>query len=74
MRINRQARQDAKEENTQRRVQTKHKPYDQMNAEELAKATAEVDQEILVPRGRPTTPARRQKFNRVRHRTGRTRR
>jgi hypothetical protein len=50
---------------------SKRKPYDQMNADELAKATAEFDRESIEAPGRPATPAERRKFNRVRRRMGR---
>ena len=49
----------------------KRKSYDQMDADELAKATAEFDHESLEAPGRPATPAERRKFNRVRRKMGR---
>jgi hypothetical protein len=52
---------------------TKRKSYDQMNADELAKATAEFDAESIEAPGRAATPGERRRFNRVRRRMGRPR-
>jgi len=51
----------------------KRKPYDRMNADELAEATAEFDREAIVAPGRPATASERRKFNRVRRKMGRPR-
>jgi hypothetical protein len=49
----------------------KHKAYGRMNADELAKATAEFDEERVHAPGRPATAAERRKFNGIRRKLGR---
>src|SRR5712691_2762676 len=51
----------------------RHKPYDRMNADELAKATLEFDRESVEVPGRPATAAERRKFNTIRRKMGRPR-
>jgi hypothetical protein len=54
-------------------MMAKRKAYDRMDADELAKATAEFDRESIETPGRPATPTERRKFKRVRRRMGRPR-
>lgn len=47
------------------------KPLQQMKARELAKATAEFDQEMVVERSRELTPAEQSRWERARRKPGR---
>jgi len=48
--------------------------YSQLDADQLGAATAEFDQEMVVSKSRPLTPAERQKWNEARRKPGRPRR
>ena len=47
------------------------KPYQQMTARELAKSTAEFDQDMVVDRSRELTPAEQSRWERARRKPGR---
>ncbi len=47
------------------------KRYDQMNAGELAKATVQFDEEMVVDRSRELTPAEKTRWRRARRKAGR---
>ncbi len=47
------------------------KRYDQMNARELAKATTQFDEEMVIDRSRELTPAERLRWQRARRKPGR---
>jgi hypothetical protein len=47
------------------------KRYDQMNARELARATAQFDQEMVVDRSRELTPGEKARWRRARRKAGR---
>lgn len=48
-----------------------HKPYSQMNLEELREATKEFDREFVMDTFRPLTPQQRAQWNRMRPKRGR---
>lgn len=47
------------------------KRYDQMNARELAKATRQFDEEMVIDRSRELTPAEQSRWQRARRKPGR---
>ena len=51
--------------------QTRAKPFTEMNAQELAEATADFDREFVVDSFRPLTPAERARWERARQKPGR---
>ncbi|MDD4889205.1 MAG: ribbon-helix-helix domain-containing protein [Phycisphaerae bacterium] len=55
-------------------MKKRNKPYWEMNADELAEATAEFDQSMVIDKFRPPTPAERAEWERFRRKLGRPRR
>jgi len=49
----------------------KHKPYWEMNAEELAEATKEFDEPFVIDKTRPLTPDEHRVWNRIKRGRGR---
>ncbi|HOB76255.1 MAG TPA: hypothetical protein PKG54_17225 [Phycisphaerae bacterium] len=49
------------------------KPYWEMNTEELARATAEFDQEFIVDTFKPLTPEQQREWRRIKRKLGRPR-
>lgn len=49
----------------------KRKPYWEMTAKELAEATTQFDESLVVDRSRPLTPAERKQWDRVKRKKGR---
>ena len=53
--------------------QTERKKYWEMNAEELARATAEFDREFVAETAKPLTPEMRERWERAKRKPGRPR-
>lgn len=52
---------------------TAKKPYWEMNAEELARATAEFDEEFVIDESKPLSPEQRREWQRIKRKLGRPR-